>query len=412
MKRMWGWIFLLTIGIGTIFFVENQRVRARKLYLKEETMLRHLKKEPFLAKNPTPWMLEQIEEDFQGIASIPRGAVDEVFDTAKNFSPMVARYRIIDGELYRYFVEDEPVSLSDNGTEKAIKTILQRIELPNMDFMVSYFDGFPFGISPHDLKIPIFVSAKLKNTPNGILIPDWRSIGHWWMSEIKEVKRAFIPWEKKRSFALWRGGLTKPLRYELCKLSLQYPDLLDARLNHRLADFEERQDLKDVLGERCSWREFTSCKYLPYIDGVMCASPALQSRLLSGSLTLKPDSDEIQWFYGALKPYDHYVPVKSDLSDLIEKIEWAKAHDDESRAIAERARHFALENLMYSDVLNYFSFVLKRYGTCQKLDSREIKEEMQQDVHWVKIQYREQLRELAQENNMSGYCLESTPPAL
>ncbi len=30
------------------------------------------------------------------------------------------------------------------------------------------------------------------------------------------------------------------------------------------------------------------------------------------------------WFSHLLKPYIHYVPVKSDLSDLIEKIQWCR----------------------------------------------------------------------------------------
>lgn len=35
-----------------------------------------------------------------------------------------------------------------------------------------------------------------------------------------------------------------------------------------------------------------------------------------------------EWYYDILKPWVHYVPVKRDLSDLVEKIEWLKENDD------------------------------------------------------------------------------------
>tara|TARA_B110000285_G_C14615769_1_gene376894 strand:- start:64 stop:231 length:168 start_codon:yes stop_codon:yes gene_type:complete len=55
--------------------------------------------------------------------------------------------------------------------------------------------------------------------------------------------------------------------------------------------------------------------------------------MLSGSVALKVDSDFGQWFYGAIKPYKHYVPVKNDLSDLVEQVEWLKQNDDKAREI-------------------------------------------------------------------------------
>ena len=41
------------------------------------------------------------------------------------------------------------------------------------------------------------------------------------------------------------------------------------------------------------------------------------------------------------RPWEHYIPVKMDLSDLEEKILWAKEHDDELHSIAKRGKEFA-----------------------------------------------------------------------
>jgi hypothetical protein len=282
-----------------------------------------------------------------------------------------------------------------------------------MDLIVSFLDAYPFaGFSSEDFKAPLFVSAKIRGEKNGILIPDFRSIGQWWMSDIKSVKKASIPWEEKREFAIWRGGLTKAIRKDLCLLSLKYPEYLEARFSSRpLCEKACRElDEQGLMGDRISWEEYMRCKYLPYIDGVMCAAPALQWRLLSGSLTFKPDSEEIQWFYRALQPYVHYVPVKRDLSDLIEQIDWAKSHDREAKKIAENALEFAEDHILYGDVLRYVSLVLDRYGKCQKNLRKKIAEETPLDSRWVKIQFRQELKARAKKTGGIGFSKTGSPP--
>lgn len=42
-----------------------------------------------------------------------------------------------------------------------------------------------------------------------------------------------------------------------------------------------------------------------------------------------------------LRQFTHYVPVKEDLSDLIEQLDWADAHPDRAATIAAAALGFA-----------------------------------------------------------------------
>ena len=69
---------------------------------------------------------------------------------------------------------------------------------------------------------------------------------------------------------------------------------IDAKINScdpsRVAECQSR----GVMGGRVSWEEYLEYKYQPILDGVMCAARALQWRLLSGCVTLKQESDEIQ----------------------------------------------------------------------------------------------------------------------
>jgi adenylate kinase family enzyme len=46
------------------------------------------------------------------------------------------------------------------------------------------------------------------------------------------------------------------------------------------------------------------------------------------------------FFYDEMLPWIHYVPVKTDLSDLKEKFDWAEANPERSRLIAQEATSF------------------------------------------------------------------------
>ncbi len=46
-------------------------------------------------------------------------------------------------------------------------------------------------------------------------------------------------------------------------------------------------------------------------------------------MVFKHDSIYYEHFYKQLQPWVHYIPFKADLSDLLEKIQWARDHDEE-----------------------------------------------------------------------------------
>ena len=80
-----------------------------------------------------------------------------------------------------------------------------------------------------------------------------------------------------------------------------------------------------------------------------------------GSVALKVDSNNGQWYYGAIKPFEHYVPIKADFSDLNEKIEWLKNNDDKAQQIAKNGRDF-VKNYMTHEAMNQYTIdLLKDY---------------------------------------------------
>lgn len=381
--------------IGLMGYGIYQKQHAHKKFLKKQTNLSLLNREKLLKKmrgTPPAWMQEQILEDFQDYlqTGISKEQVDAAF--ISSIHPYNVRYRVIDGELYRYFPEGEAISTEDNSTERALKTVIYLGKIKKMDFILSYLDGI-FAQDALTSKAPLFFSAKQVSVPRVILIPDWRLTSRWWAKNIQELRDHHVPWEEKTNFALWRGDLTNPCRQQLCEIALDHPTLIDAKINVKRGEKEQKiLEEKGLFGNRILFKEFLSAKYLPTLDGVCCASPALQWRLLANCVPFKQESDQVQWFYRCLKPYEHYIPVKNDLSDLIDQIEWAKEHDAECRQIAERGTQFAHANLMMEDIYLYFYLALKKYALLQtKISRHQLRKEVRTDPHWVNLHKRKKL---------------------
>jgi hypothetical protein len=70
-------------------------------------------------------------------------------------------------------------------------------------------------------------------------------------------------------------------------------------------------------------------------------------------VVFKVESHYEQWYYGTLKPWEHYIPVKGDLSDLHKRFEWALQNDESCRRIAENGKRLAT-HLTYDDVVKSF----------------------------------------------------------
>src|SRR5690606_37830869 len=79
------------------------------------------------------------------------------------------------------------------------------------------------------------------------------------------------------------------------------------------------------------------------VDGQTNTWSSLFIRMLLGCCVLKLDSKFgfRQWYYDRLKPWEHYVPVKADASDLGEQIEWVRANDGRAAEIAANGQRLA-----------------------------------------------------------------------
>jgi len=123
-------------------------------------------------------------------------------------------------------------------------------------------------------------------------------------------------WEKKTRKAVWRGSSTgnKKLpwrdlpRSKLINASMLHPDILDVGYYA----YYQRQKEAEVIKA-----EFGRKKMIPIED--------FQTYI---AVVLKVDSSYETYFEQSLTPWVHYVPVKSDLSDLVEVVNHALAEEN------------------------------------------------------------------------------------
>ena len=82
-----------------------------------------------------------------------------------------------------------------------------------------------------------------------------------------------------------------------------------------------------------------------------------------GSVILKVESRCVAdrtWYMPLLRPWVDHVPVRADLSDLLDKVRWCRAHDEACKKIAREARRLWDAYLDRDGVLDYLALTLNK----------------------------------------------------
>lgn len=172
----------------------------------------------------------------------------------------------------------------------------------------------------------------------------------------EENKNLELNWNNKKNKAIFMGKATgcglnieTNMRLKAASISQKYPEYLKVGITHwnwRLKKegnapikLINSKDFNFKLSKPISRKEISEYKYILYIDGHVSAW-RLSFDLSYNSVVLLVESKYYLWFSKLLKPYEHYVPVKSDLSDLIDQIKWCKKNDKKCQEITQNAKIF------------------------------------------------------------------------
>lgn len=144
-----------------------------------------------------------------------------------------------------------------------------------------------------------------------------------------------IPFERKKDMLVWRGAAWKPNRRHLLK----------AYWNHPLCDVGQVNVPKDDtpverVKSKLSIQEQLRYKFILSVEGNDVATN-LKWIAQSNSLCFMTKPTCETWMMeGRLEAGKHYVELRSDFSDLPEKVEYYSRNGDESQAIIRNLRAY------------------------------------------------------------------------
>ena len=165
---------------------------------------------------------------------------------------------------------------------------------------------------------------------------------------------ASLPWARKRPKAYFRGTpycgihrFGRCSRYVLPRLAHEgrAPALDVGLVEYEAAHDTERRDHPEYtpLAKAAREPEANAAlhKWVIHLDGHSFSS-RLQHLLLSNSAVLKQESDYVEYYYRALRPWQHYIPFYvSAADDIVEVLANVSEHDEEVHEVARRGQAFA-----------------------------------------------------------------------
>lgn len=246
--------------------------------------------------------------------------------------------------------------------------MLCRYRVPDTEFVMS-FEERPLAEQPDPL--PVFSWARSASSWD-IQYP---YINFAWIapnSSMVHVDYTADDWHNRQPIAVWRGSTTgasyntttwnATRRARLVALCRSRPDLCDAKFTNIVQAVPDAVHmLKTEYGvfKSMSLQEQEGkYKYQLVVPGNFDFTASRSVDALKSKMTpLWVYTSATEFFYALLQPYEHYIPVASDLSDLLSQIEWANMHAAKAKLIALNGQRFA-KKYLHTEFTSMYMFEL------------------------------------------------------
>ena len=286
---------------------------------------------------------------------------------------------------------DHPI-LWGHKFAREIEKIGKNNELPSLDFLLSANDAI---FSYNNIGQSIIFTANKKiedNRKNIFLIPafafnslrNYKKRYEECVTTREKLESKGFSFSKKKTQVFWRGSHMQPkgfdglhktshARARTVILSTLYPHHLDCKFvnlpkNDASDTYNTMLHAIGGVGSYASLSDQMQYAYHLCLDG-WAGSWELGGRLTEDMLlgNLCFNASEYEMYYEcALEPFVHYIPVKSDLSNLLQQVEWAKSNPDKAGQIAENGWIFAQQYLNPSSVVDYLVFMFREIAKKQQ----------------------------------------------
>ncbi|XP_061402128.1 O-glucosyltransferase rumi-like [Musca vetustissima] len=304
-----------------------------------------------------------------------QGITKQQINDARKFG---TPYKVFNKKLYR--TADCFFPARCEGIEHFLLKLVPN--LPNMDLVINTRD-YPQVSGRFTREVlPVFSFSKTSDYLD-IMYPAWTfwaggpaiklfptGIGRWDVQREKISKTAEeYPWEKKLQKGFFRGSRTSHERDSLILLSRSEPNLVDAAYTKNQAWKSPKDTLGAEPAQEVSFKYHCQFKYLFNFRGV-AASFRFKHLFLCRSLVFHVGDEWLEFFYPALKPWKHYVPLPKNPSqkEIKDILQFFKRNDKLAKEIADEGYDFIWNHLRMNDVECYWKELLSNYAKLLKYE--------------------------------------------
>jgi len=200
-----------------------------------------------------------------------------------------------------------------------------------------------------ELPLQIISYNRHKDDKNVILIPDYEFIVHQFAHFLRYTISNDISMSQKIPKIFWRGTEHVMLTEYKSSIkvagdgdSIPVSSFLRMDQRHLLHTLSENvlcePDIRSLLNVsfiRTPMSEFFNYKYVMDVDGYVSAWSGNFWKLYSNSVVIKAPSSWEQWYYEDMKPFVHYLPLKSlHPRDIQEIFTWCETFQQRCYKIA------------------------------------------------------------------------------
>ena len=354
---------------------------------------------------PAEWMKQQLDKDFERwerrapVSGSELDAFEAVMEDAGRGAEFCRFQLRDDGRIYHCDFNRSRYTSLLHAVRAALHILHHMFRLPQLDFFVHTGECFGMDALPMaKVNVPVLAQAQLDGF-TGILMPWWAFLQIDWTRRYRErLQQASskVAWRERQDVLFWRGSDTACLltgykestecapwnasnwllfpRSKLVLASSLFPSRVDALFTKDTVH-KECEKVYDSSGLRIQEivppEVHVEYKYLAYVDGASF-SDRLYWLLLTDSVVFRAQSRIRVWLDQGLQAWKHYVPVRENLTDLMDQLDWAKQNDDLCAQIAADASAFAKTHLTLEGSLFYLYQVLLRLSGVIKLSSEEL----------------------------------------
>lgn len=236
---------------------------------------------------------------------------------------------------------------------------------------------------PHDrvegFEVPTLVKSRPIYDFNESILFNLNYLRHF--SDVYNVEDHDIPYEQKKNVLVWRGvdtgyGFNNNIPYRpvsrqtLVETFWDYPGQeIDIGLSSVSVNKKTPDDnpFKKYIKSKIKMKDLLQHKFLLSVEGNDVATN-LKWILCSNSVAFCPPFTINSWILEEnLQPWQHYIPVKHDFSDLSDKVEWAINHPEKCKDISRQGNEYMEQFLDIEKEKYILNSVLEEYSKNVKI---------------------------------------------